>query len=155
MAWYRRKTDDNEVLPELREYYEAERRERAGLSWLLALVSVACVALVIIGLFFSGKWLYGRLTKDKEGTTTVQTEQGSEPAESTTETTEATPAPPTPAPSFPEPTRTTPTTPVVASVPATPKLASTGPEGLLAVFVGTTLLAAYLRSFILKRKNQA
>lgn len=154
MAWFRRKTDDSEVLPELEQYYEAERRERAGLSWLLALVSVACVALVIIGLFFSGKWLYGRLTKDSgDATTTVQTEDQNEPAVTTDENTEATPAPSTPVPAPPvtETAKPTPTTPPVVTAPA--KLTSTGPEGTLAIFVITTILAAYSHSLILKRKS--
>lgn len=63
MALFRRKKTDS-VLPEVDKYYEGERRDRAGLAWLLALVSVAIVALILVGVFWAGRWTYRQLTKD-------------------------------------------------------------------------------------------
>lgn len=62
MALFRRKKTDS-VLPEVDKYYEGERRDRAGLAWLMALISVIIVALIIIALFLAGRWLYRQVTK--------------------------------------------------------------------------------------------
>ena len=73
--WNRDKAKGKVVPPELQQYYDAERRERSGLAWLLALVSVACVALLVIGAFFGGRWLY-RTVSNKDKDNTVVTTQG-------------------------------------------------------------------------------
>ncbi len=64
MALFRRKKES--VLPEVDKYYEAERRDRTGLAWLLALVSILVVAALIIGLFFAGRWAYNSITDNDE-----------------------------------------------------------------------------------------
>lgn len=83
MAWFRRKETVG-TLPELEQYYNAEKRERASLAWILALISVAGVVLVLIGLVFGGRWLYRRLTVDanKPQPTAVQTEKSDAKTES-------------------------------------------------------------------------
>lgn len=63
MALFGRKKQDA-VLPEVDKYYEGERRDRAGLAWLLALVSVAIVALVLVGAFLAGRWVYRQIASD-------------------------------------------------------------------------------------------
>jgi len=68
--WNRNRRDDRPVLPELQQYYDAERRERAGLAWVLALVSVAAVALLVVGAFFGGRWIY-RKAKNSNDTNNV------------------------------------------------------------------------------------
>lgn len=76
MALFNRKKKDA-VLPEIDKYYEGERRDRNGLAWLLAMVSVILVTLLIIGLFLLGRWIYRELTDDNGGdTATVQQENG-------------------------------------------------------------------------------
>lgn len=65
MALFVRKPKDS-VLPEVDQYYEGERRDRAGLAWLLALVSVAVVALVIIGVFLAGRWAYRQIANNDD-----------------------------------------------------------------------------------------
>src|SRR6185295_3724015 len=123
MAWFRRNKTQVNTIPELQEYYNAERRERSGLSWLLALVSVACAGLVVIGLVFGGKWLYRKLANnlDKNKTPTAQTEnqpsnQPAQPAETDTSTsTDSTNSPTTETPATtPAPAASTPT-PAVSS----------------------------------------
>ncbi|MDQ3123532.1 MAG: hypothetical protein M3Q14_02530 [bacterium] len=69
MALFNRNKKDA-VLPEVEKYYEAEKRDRAGAGWLLALVSVMTVALVIVGLFLAGRWAYNKVTDDGEVATT-------------------------------------------------------------------------------------
>lgn len=66
MALFRRKKDA--VLPEVEKYYEAERRDRSGLAWLLALVSILVVAGLIVGLFFAGRWVFNTVTNDSDET---------------------------------------------------------------------------------------
>lgn len=82
MALLRRKKKDA-VLPEVDKYYDGERRDRTGLAWLLALVSVLLIVLVIIGLFLFGRWIYREATdNDDNGGDTAQVENGDQEAPS-------------------------------------------------------------------------
>lgn len=74
MALFRRNKKES-VLPELDKYYDGERRDRTGLAWLLALISVIVIALIIIGVFLSGRWLYRELTSDDSGNDQVAVEE--------------------------------------------------------------------------------
>src|SRR6478735_9277899 len=62
MALIKFKSKDTNTLPEVEQYYTAERRDRAGLAWILALVSILIVALLIVALFFGGRLLYRTVT---------------------------------------------------------------------------------------------
>ena len=147
MALFKRKQTTQTTLPELEKYYQAERRERSGLAWLLALVSVACVALLLIGLFFGGRWLYRRLTADDAQTTSVSepenqdTAEVEEPDTNTADSPTDTTANTTPAESnTPQPQTSTPST----TAQSTTTLANTGPAStaayfIVAVAIGTTL----------------
>lgn len=66
MALFRRNKKES-VLPELDKYYDGERRDRTGLAWILALISVIIIALIIIGIFLAGRWAYRELTGDDNG----------------------------------------------------------------------------------------
>lgn len=160
MAWFRRNKTDQTVLPEIEKYYEAERKERAGLAWLLALVSVACVALILIGLFFGGKWAYNRLTDDKkdepvavqttnESTSTDQTKDtaGKDNTNAAQEGTAQAPVPST------VPASSTPTAAVNPTTSKTPdsNLPGTGPEGLLALFGAVTIFSS-VAHYALRRR---
>jgi hypothetical protein len=153
MALFRRKKQDTTRLPELERYYEAEKRERAGLAWILALISVALAALIILGLVFGGRWLYRRITNNKPATTTVQTESGKGQDTANDEDKKGqaggTQTPPSQGTS-PSDTATPP-----PSTPATPNdtLANTGPESAIPAFVITTLVATALYRLRL-RNNQ-
>lgn len=65
MALFKGKKQDN-VLPEVEQYYQAERRDRSWLAWVLALASVAVVVLIIAGLFLAGRWAYNAVTGNDE-----------------------------------------------------------------------------------------
>lgn len=60
------------VLPEIDKYYDGERRDRTGLAWLLALISVGAVTLLVVGLFLGGRWAYRALTDDSSDVAVVQ-----------------------------------------------------------------------------------
>lgn len=73
---FNRKKSDETVPPEVQDYYNAEKRERMGLAWILAFVTLAVTVLVVLGLFFGGRWAYRKITqKDKPIVTTVQAPQ--------------------------------------------------------------------------------
>ncbi len=154
MALFKRKSDQS-VLPEIERYYDAEKRERAGLAWLLALASIACVALLLIGLFYSGHWLYRKTihTGGKVGVSTsgISNSTNKTIGGSKKNTTPKTTAPSKPTPQTPAPTSATPKVPTDLKVPAltTPapsaptnppnNLANTGPSSTVAIFIGSVL----------------
>jgi cytoskeletal protein RodZ len=149
MAWFNRNKKSTIVLPELEKYYEAERRERTGLAWILAFVSVAGVALVLIGVFFGGRWTYRHFKNDKPSTvavietenttTTDQAESSKTPDTSKPVTTPApvTTTTPTPSATTPAPTKTTDTSTPKASS-STTQLTNTGPEDVAPAFMTAT-----------------
>ncbi len=59
----RRNKNIDQVPAEVQEYYEAERRERAGIAWLLALGTLVITLVIAIGLFFGGRWVYRKVVK--------------------------------------------------------------------------------------------
>jgi len=63
MAWFHRKSTTE--IPELKEFYENEKTDRPLVAWTLALVSLLTTVIVVLGVFFAGSWLYGRVKSDK------------------------------------------------------------------------------------------
>lgn len=177
----RNKQDDTEEVPaEIQEYYEAEKRERTWVAWLLALATLVVTILLALGLYYGGRWVY-RQVFDNENTSekgTVQIEEQREESEnqtagSATEPETQTNAPETTTPSTlpsgqpqtqgnqsgsiedrtSSTSTSTPSTRGV-STPSTGPLPSTGPADTLAVFVITTLVAAGLhRALMVRRSN--
>jgi cytoskeletal protein RodZ len=161
MALFRRKKDS--VLPEVDQYYQAERRDRTGLAWMLALLSIALVAGVIVAIFLAGRWAYNEITSDDEPSevATTQTEDAPSFDGSSTEEPSSNeegqgdqevpaPAPastPAPAPQKPNPQPTTPQTGDNGSLPRT------GPADVVVVFgvVSTTAAAAH---YAVQRRKQ-
>lgn len=63
MALFRRnKSASSPAVPEeVNDYYQAEKRDRTWMAWLLALLSLAVTTLIIMGLFFGGRWVYRKI----------------------------------------------------------------------------------------------
>lgn len=69
MALFKRRKQETDVLPaEVREYYQSERRERAGVAWLLALGTLFLTFFIAAGLFFGGRWVYRTVFNNDKGT---------------------------------------------------------------------------------------
>lgn len=81
MALFKKKqTSDTTTPSELQEYYQAENRERRGMAWLLAFITFAVTLIIVLILFFAGRWLYQRFhktTQSPQGNTqTTQSQSG-------------------------------------------------------------------------------
>lgn len=158
MALFRRKTTDS-VLPEVDKYYEGERRDRAGLAWLLALVSVAVVALVLIGTFLAGRWAYRQITaNDDQVAVTETTEEvpsfdgGQEAAPAENEDEESSAGDEQTDGTVNAPAQTnTPSTPVASSDAPLP---STGPADTAVIFLTVSAVAGGVH-YLVSRKRAA
>lgn len=152
MKLFGRKKQIDSVPAEVQEYYQAERRERKGLAWLLAAATLVGTLLLASGLFFGGKWVVQKVTNDdKKPVATDQKINNSGPTfvadkpdtNGTASDGASTPAPaapsqPTPAATpTPNPTATAP----VASSGAASSLVNSGPGDTVALFIGTVVLA--------------
>lgn len=52
-----------DVPTEIKEYYQSEHRERVGVAWLLAVVTLIVTVGIILGLFFGGRYVYRKLAQ--------------------------------------------------------------------------------------------
>lgn len=75
--------NNSKVPKEVKQYYQAEQRERMGLAWLIAFLTLVVTVLVVLGLFLGGRWVYRKATNDdKKPQSTQTTPSGSqEPAQ--------------------------------------------------------------------------
>lgn len=76
MALFNRNKKTTSNYPEeVQEYYQAERRDRTGIAWLLAIGTLIVTILLALLLYFGGRWVYRQLTggnDDAPGTTQVE-----------------------------------------------------------------------------------
>ena len=145
MALFKRNAQAN-IPAEIQEYYQTERRERAGIAWLLAFGTLVVTVLLAAGIFYGGRWAYRAAFADDKKTPTADVakkdnkpeekpaqnpgttqdqnkndkkDQGTAPAQTPAQTPAPTPTP-TPAPA-PAPTPTpTPTPQPAQPAPSTP-----------------------------------
>jgi len=82
VALFRRRNNQTNVPSEIQEYYQTERRERAGVAWLLAIGTLVITILLTAGIFFAGRWAWRQIAGDDEPTNqTAQNENQDQPAE--------------------------------------------------------------------------
>ncbi len=166
----RKKTEDSTLPEEVQNYYQAEKRERAGVAGLLAVGTLLVTVLIAVGLFFGGRWIYRTVVDnndDKNTNTTAENNGEQQPVSPTTDNQDKkadTPAPTTPSANpTPNPTPATtpqPTTPTAAAQTptTTPKtgsddLPNTGPGNITAILIGTVVLASALHYVTLGRRQ--
>ncbi len=163
MAWpFSRKNSslDNQSIPtEIQEYYQAESRERRGVAWLLALVTLVVTVALVLGLFAGGRWAYRKLanqdqpkpdtaqeaTDESGGTTNTpdDSEDSLPPVTAPAPTPAPRPTAPAPSPT-PAPRPTTPTT-GRTNVPAT------GPADTLGIFLAVSIIGTFAHARFAKR----
>lgn len=56
-----KKQDKSNLPPEVEKYYQSEHRERVGLAWLIAFMTLILTVAIVIGLFFGGRWTYRKI----------------------------------------------------------------------------------------------
>lgn len=170
----RRDRVDADVPSEIKEYYDAERRERRGIAWLLGIGTLLVTIALAVLLFFGGRWLFRTIFDNDNGEQVAQNEPAPAPATQTPENNQGdeeikpeqspspTPSPspePSPAPT-PSPTPTPAPTPPPPSTSKTPKstknngknIPHTGPRETIAVFVAVTVLATIGHSFYTRKQ---
>ncbi len=154
MAFFNRKKADPSVLPEVDQYYSAERRDRAGLAWVLALVSIVIVAGLIVALFLGGRFVYNKLTDNNEETKTAETSDAPsfDGAPSPSNEPSEAPAPEPSDESEPSGDEELATETPATSTPRTTDLPHTGPAHTLVAFLAVTILAGGLHAVITSRK---
>lgn len=163
MALFNRNRNQIDQVPlEVQEYYQAERRERTGMAWLLALATLGVTIALAAALFYGGRWAYRSIANRNNKPQTAQNtnNQNGQPSTaadntsngapgaptgtSSTSTNTPSPAPPTPSPNA------APTSPSSASSSATNttpstaatqngRLVNTGPSNVVAGFVVATV----------------
>jgi hypothetical protein len=151
----RRNNKIDQVPAEVREYYQAEQRERVGVAWLLALGTLVVTILLALGLFFGGRWIWRSAFENDKQPTNVATQTSKDKKTDTDQAPAGTPAPST-APSR----NTTPSSRQPNSGSRTPtstprtgdnNLPNTGPGDTLAVFVGATLIGYLLHRLYVRK----
>lgn len=80
MALFRRdKSASSPAVPEeVNNYYQAEKRDRTWMAWLLALLSLAVTTLIIMGLFFGGRWVYRKIRPNNQPSAPIAGNQTNE-----------------------------------------------------------------------------
>ncbi len=166
-----------QVPSEVQEYYQAERRERAGVAWLLGLGTLAVTILLAVGLFFGGRWIYRKVTNNDRPTTAnttnvnqPATENTPKPPETSSTNTNrsasppAAPVTPTPSPNTNSSAPSSPSTPTPSPTPAPSAqpggrgqggsdLPNTGPEHVIAISVATTLLGGLAHEAFIRHRT--
>ncbi len=135
MALFNRRKQTNDVLPEeVRDYYQAEKRQKTGVAWVLALVTLLVTFLIAAALFFGGRWVYGAIF-DKDNKVTTSQSQNKNEGDSNIDGANKVPTDTqnnsggqTSSTSTSTPSTNTTTTPApTPSTPATSQLVNTGP----------------------------
>lgn len=124
------------VPTEVKEYYQAEKQDRIGTAWMLSIATFVATVIVVLGLFFGGRWAYRSLNKDTASTKTNGISKNDNKPESTKQP--VSPGSPTPsAPTTPPATKPQAPPPAPPASPAPTPLASspaemphTGPDSL-------------------------
>jgi len=143
----------DQLPPEVQQYYQAEHRERIGMAWLLAFLSLVLTIVVIVGIFFGGRWTWHKLTHKNQPVATTSKPKVGTPVTTSTPQTSSTstntpsqalqPAAPanTPVPSGPTSSTTTPQVAASPSTTSNQNLSNTGPGDTVGIFIAVSGLA--------------
>jgi hypothetical protein len=175
---FRRKKSNKSTLPnEVKDYYQAERRERVGVAWLLALATLVTTVILAIGIYYGGRWVYRKIKNDKpknvttnnqpkQNTGSNNTNQSPQP-DATNNSNGTNTSPSNPQTNTPNngnqgtsspPNTPTPTPPTPAQTPrpnpGTTSIPNTGPGDTIAIFLGSSFVAGMGHHLITRRRTQ-
>lgn len=174
----RNKKPTNAKAPkEVQQYYASEHRERVGLAWIIAFISLIITVAVVLGLFFGGHWAYRQIANKNDNPTPAKPQTtASQPKPSTESTSSSsssakpqsssqqpstnqpqtsstsTGVPSQPAASTPAQTSAPNKTPTATTQAPSKNITNTGPGETVAVFVGISLLGTVAYQAYLRRK---
>jgi len=164
----RRKANDT-VPQEIQEYYQAERRERVGMAWMLALATLVLTVLLVFGVFFGGRWVYRNVRDNDNNQAPTATEPADQqqqsnqtPGNQQNEAQPQTPQTSQPPAQQQQPQQQNPPTatnppqqPTPQSTPQTDEqLPRTGPADVAAIFVIATAAGTVAHSWFMSRRRQ-
>ncbi len=159
-----RKPSNAKLPPEVKKYYDSERRERVGLAWLIAFATLMLTILIMVGLFMGGRWTYRKIAgtnpppaptisqenKPLPGPPSETKIANSAPVSSPAEPATSSKAPTPSSPQRTVATHSTHTSPSTAQTGT--KLIETGPGNTLEIFALTTITATAAHSVYIRRK---
>ncbi len=157
----RKSSETDEVPPEVEEYYQSERRERVGMAWLLAFLTLFATIVIALGLFFGGRWVYRKVANkdNKSGTSQTATNNQPQPAANDNPSSSGTsPNPPSSTQPVSTPSTPAPSSNIAPTTPQTPKtqraqnLANTGPGDTVAIFLAVTIVGALAHQAYARRQ---
>ena len=154
MALFKRKQQVQTQIPELQEYYATQKQSNTALAWLLAIGSLLVTIAIFVLLFLGGRWLYRELfSNDDSNTTTSQTDSNQNSSDQNTNQNQTENTGNTqntgsstqnqPQTTAPQPGVSPNQTPAANqnSQAANTTLPNSGPEHVVALFIGTTIIA--------------
>lgn len=165
-------TTTTSVPPEVQDYYNAQHRERVGVAWLIAVGSLMVCIVLVVGIFFGGRWAYRKVVnKNPTDQVAVQDDsnkdtnkdkdqpEDTKPADANKDNTaQDTKKPDTlPAGDSGEVAGSTTTPPQTSSSSTTTpqtsgKISETGPGDTLAIFAVSTVAGTVLYQAVLRRR---
>lgn len=163
-------TTATSVPPEVQDYYNAQHRERVGVAWLIAVASLMVCIVLVVGIFFGGRWAYRKVVNKNPGDqvavqddtnkdTNKDQSEDTKPADANKDTTNQDTKKPDALPSGDsgEATDSTTTPPQTSSSSTTTpqtsgKISETGPGDTLAVFAVSTVVGTVLYQAVLRRR---
>lgn len=159
-----KRRDKSNLPPEVEKFYQSEKRERVGLAWLIAFVTLVLTVALIVGLFFGGRWAYRKVAgPNPQPAKPVQPAGPNKPVgipgpsdKSTGKTLQ--PAAPAPSQSVAESSLSATNQSQSSSQThvrrtSSSSLSNTGPGDTVALFVAVSLLGTLAHSLYLRRKT--
>jgi cytoskeletal protein RodZ len=157
-----------QIPQEVQNYYDAENRDHAGKAWLLAILTFVGAALIVLALFFTGRWAYHTIrdhTKKKNPVATQTTKGGTKAPSVDGGSTEKPNSSTTPPPSSSNASGSTSTgntssgssssssTPSASTTPPSGALPNTGPGDITAIVSAVSIGGVLAHQAYTRRRN--